>query len=126
MPAAFFWLPEEDGDYLSTTAANWRTGPSVLAPAYTVAPGANDDLYFQGDASTDNCTIPDMGTTSGVVYKSLNLLFGTPLTPVAGPPGSPLPPPIPTPYTGTVTIEDSFAIGTLVIECGAIAQADEY
>ena len=130
MPAAYFWrpmTPETDGSFSSAVANNWRTGPAATAPVYTVAPGWEDDLYFQGDVSVVNCTIPDMPTptnSAGLTFNSINLLFGQPLTPEPGPIGSPPPTPTPTPYTGIVTIKDSFAIGTLQVDCGYVKQAD--
>jgi len=116
-PADFWWCPAS-GD-LSTTASNWVMGPSAPYARWAVAPGPNDDLYFRGDVSTADCTIPQPADPSPAAYAfhGLHLLFGPVVITRTGQTNQAA-------YTGTVTAEGSFAVGTLEVECGQIAQDD--
>lgn len=57
MPANYYWAPGAGSDLLASTAGNWRTGPTTPYTTYTVAPDADDHLYFQANASNADCVI---------------------------------------------------------------------
>ncbi len=118
-----------------TNPANWLKGPGVPYDRYTLsdsAPDGDDDLYFTGDVATGDCTIPSQSTSTGQnAFAGIHLLFGTisevtatvpPAPGVPPPPLSPPPPPMPIAYGGTVTLSNSFSVGTLEVECGNISQ----
>lgn len=132
MPAAYWWAPQTDT--LFGNPENWMKGPSIPWDYYESsdpAPSVQDDLYFQGGVTDASCLIPSVSDhpTYGYAFKSIRLLPGSTNTPIdeeelpgEGPP--PSPPAEPIEYTGTVTLSNSFAVGTLEVASGFLSQAD--
>jgi len=140
VPAALYWNPLGGSDLLASTANNWVDGVGVRA---TAAPGAVDDLYFNGIAITPEPT----PTTSNAVVDA----NGNPVSPPP-PPTSPPSPPVfaqadcyvtssdPNQsvvrtyngvhvlagYTGTVDFKVSTFVGHLELRGGNIAQNDAF
>ncbi len=129
MPANYVWAPPAGMLGMPpppppsfTTLTNWRVGvgPTDFA---TELPNGDDHLYFIGGISSANCTIPDQTPTAPTnAFAGIHLNFGLEAVPTEI--GSPPPPPANVPYSGTVTVADSLAVGELDVDCGAIAQAD--
>ncbi len=103
-----------------STLTNWRIGygPTNFA---TELPNSDDHLIFDGGISSASCDIPAQTVTSGQnTFAGIHLHFGLVAVPVEI--GSPPVPPTNMPYSGTVTLSNSFPVGELEVDCGAISQ----
>jgi hypothetical protein len=101
VPANYYWAPPSSSDLLASTAGNWRTGPTTPYTTYTVAPDADDHLYFQANASNADCVVASAAgaggegggpSWSGSQFAGMHLLAA---------------------YEGTVELRRDVAVGTL-------------
>lgn len=129
MPANYVWAPPAGMPGMPpppppsfSTLTNWRVGlgPTDFA---TELPNYDDHLIFNGGISSASCVIPEQTVTSGQnTFAGIHLQFGLAATPQ--PIGSPPVPPTNVPYSGTVTLSNSFPVGELEVDCGVICQND--